>query len=125
MSDITPIQLFNDKWEKILPDYSFFESVQEQFIKSAVHKYNEHITKYLLTNLGQLGFKFENDSEFIDFLSKRVTKIGFQDRPNEYELYVDFQTDNQKLIGLYNDTVSISYDEGKYTATFGLLTKNL
>lgn len=101
------------------PQVSIMEQVQRDFIQKALRGFDNHLKNYVTKNLKELGFEFSTESEFIDFVSKRVQRIGFENRPNEWELYVDYQTENQKLIGIYNDNVSFSYEGSKVTATFG------
>lgn len=98
---------------------SVMEMVQRDFIRKASRDFDNHLKNYVTKNLKELGFEFSNEREFIDFVSKRVQRIGFENRPNEWELYVDYQTENQRLIGIYNDNVSFSYEGSKVTATFG------
>lgn len=103
----------------LFPQMSFLETVQNEFIRKASKDFDNHLKNYVTKNIKELGFEFQSEDDFIQFISKRVTKIAFEDKPNEYELYVDYQTDNQKLIGIYNDKVSFSYEGNKVTATFG------
>lgn len=100
-------------------DFSVIHNIQNDFIIKASKDFDNHLKNYVTKNLKELGFEFENETDFIDFVSNRVTRVGFADKPNEYELYVDFQSKNQKLIGLYNDKVSFSNDGSTFTATFG------
>jgi len=95
------------------------EMATQVFIDNAIKDFDKRLQNYVTENLKELGFEFENDSELMEFISKRVHRIGFENRPNEWELYVDYQTENQKLIGTYNDNVSFSYEGSKVTATFG------
>jgi hypothetical protein len=103
----------------LFPQVSVMEMVQRDFIHKASRDFDNHLKNYVTKNLKELGFEFSNEREFIDFVSKRVQRIGFENRPNEWELYVDYQTENQRLIGIYNDNVSFSYEGLKVTATFG------
>jgi len=100
---------------------SLFEALSKAQgkIDNAIKDFDKRLQNYVTENLKELGFEFENDSELMEFISKRVHRIGFENRPNEWELYVDYQTENQKLIGTYNDNVSFSYEGSKVTATFG------
>lgn len=100
-------------------DFSAIEYQLSEIFNNAAKDFDNYLKKYFTENLNNLGFEFNNEQELYDFISKRVTRIGFANKPNEYELYVDFQTEKQKLIGLYNDTVSFSHEGSKFTATFG------
>lgn len=103
----------------LFPQVSVMQMLQMDFIQKASKDFDNHLTNYVIKNLKELGFEFSTESDFIDFVSKRVHRIGFENRPNEWELYIDYNTENQKLIGLYNDNVSFSYEGSKVTATFG------
>jgi len=100
-------------------DFSVIQNIQNDFVIKASKDFDNHLKNYVTKNLKELGFEFENETDFIDFVSNRVTRVGFAYKPNEYELYVDFQSKNQKLIGLYNDKISFSNDGSTFTATFG------
>lgn len=98
---------------------SVMEMVQQDFIRKASKDFDNYLKNYVTKNLKELGFEFQNESDFNEFVSKRVQRIGFENRPNEWELYVDYGTENQKLIGIYNDNISFSYEGSTITATFG------
>lgn len=102
------------------PEMSVMEMVQRDFIQKASKDFDNHLKTYVTKNLKVIGFEFQNESAFNEFVSKRVQRIGFENRPNEWELYVDYGTENQKLIGIYNDNVSFSCEGSKITATFGI-----
>lgn len=100
-------------------DFSVIENIQNDFIDKASKGFDDHLKNYVRKNLKELGFEFQSESDFIDFVLKRVTRISFEDNPDEYELYVDYQTENKKLIGIYNNKISFSNDGLIITATFG------
>jgi hypothetical protein len=96
-----------------------FTSIQDSIIKELRQKIDEHLKKYVLKNLSELGYKFENESDFLDFVSKRVIRIAFEDRPHEYELYLDYTSDNKTLIGIYNEKISYNFEDNSVTVTVG------
>jgi hypothetical protein len=96
-----------------------FTSIQDIIIKKLMQKIDEHLKKYVLEKLKQLGYQFNNESDFLDFVSKRVTRIAFEDRPQEYELYLDYTSDNKKLIGIYNEKISYKFEDNLVTVTIG------
>jgi len=98
---------------------SLMDSVMNDFYKKASKEFDDHLKNYVIKNLKEFGFEFTDDKDFLDFVSKRITRIGFQYKPNEWELFLDYGTENQKLIGLYSDKVSFSNEGSKVTATFG------
>ena len=100
-------------------NFSVIENIQREFMNKASKDFDNHLKKYVTENLKKIGFEFDSEQDFNEFISKRVTRIGFTDKPNEYELYVDYQTENKKLIGFYSDKISFSHEGSKVTATFG------
>lgn len=98
---------------------SLMDSVMNDFYKKASKEFDDHLKNYVIKNLKEFGFEFTSDKDFLDFVSKRITRIGFQDKPNEWELFLDYGTENQKLIGLYSDKVTFSNEGSKVTTTFG------
>lgn len=98
---------------------SLMDSVMNDFYKKASKEFDDHLKNYVIKNLKEFGFEFTDDKDFLDFVSKRITRIGFQYKPNEWELFLDYGTENQKLIGLYSDKVTFSNEGSKVTATFG------
>lgn len=103
----------------LFPQVSIMEMVRNDCIQKASKQFESHLQDYIRNNLLALGFVFPNEKELVEFVSKRVHRIGFENRPNYFELYLDYQTENQTLIGMYNDNVSISYEGSNVTVTFG------
>ena len=56
---------------------SFLETVQNEFIRKASKDFDNHLKNYVTKNLKELGFEFQSEDDFIQFVSKRVTRIGF------------------------------------------------
>ena len=98
---------------------SLMDSIMRDFYKKSSQEFEDHLKNYVIKNLKEFGFEFTSDKEFLDFVSKRITRIGYQNKPNEWELILDYGHENQKLIGLYNDKVTFSNEGSKVTATFG------
>ena len=69
---------------------SLMDSVMNDFYKKASKKFDDHLKNYVIKNLKEFGFEFTSDKDFLDFVSKRITRIGFQDKPNEWELFLDY-----------------------------------
>lgn len=99
--------------------YNQMSTIQNEFMAKVSKGFDNHLKNYVTINLKQLGFEFDSEADFIDFIAKRVTRIGFQNKPNEWELYLDYQTENQKLIGLYNDKATYSYEGSSCSVVFG------
>lgn len=98
---------------------SLMDSIMKDFYKKSSQEFDDHLKNYVIKNLKEFGFEFTSDKDFLDFVSKRITRIGYQNKPNEWELILDYGCENQKLIGLYNDKVTFSNEGSKVTATFG------
>ena len=98
---------------------SLMDSIMRDFYKKSSQEFEDHLKNYVIKNLKEFGFEFTSDKDFLDFVSKRITRIGYQNKPNEWELILDYGRENQKLIGLYNDKVTFSNEGSKVTATFG------
>jgi len=98
---------------------SLMDSIMRDFYKKSSQEFDDHLKNYVIKNLKDVGFEFKSDKDFLDFVSKRITRIGYQNKPNEWELILDYGCKNQKLIGLYNDKVTFSNEGSKVTATFG------
>jgi hypothetical protein len=106
-------------------NYSVMEKITADFYKQLMQKFDAHLKSYIQTNLSALGFTFDDDSEFISFVKKRVFKIDFSGNPNQHDLYLDFVDAENKgiLIGTYCDEVSFKMDTNTYTATIGTTFK--
>jgi hypothetical protein len=99
---------------------SLMGSVMQDFHKKACSHFDNHIKNYVTKNLKDLGFEFSSEAEFVDFISERVTRINHSANPIGWQLWLDINTDNKKMIGIYYDKVSFTYDGTKITATFGI-----
>ncbi len=100
-------------------NFSIMDTIMHDFYKKSYEHFDTQLKEFVTSNLKKLGFNFKCESDFIDFVSKRVTRVSFENKPNEYEIYIDYQTEGQKLIGCYSDKVSFSFEESKVTVTFG------
>lgn len=78
-----------------------FKNTQEDFIQNFVKKFDEKLEKYVIENLERLGFKFESKGEFYSFVSFRVKRIAYSDRPGYYEFYVLHDSGKSELFGSY------------------------
>jgi len=96
------------------------EKIQTNLLNELSAKFENHLEKYLQENLKKLGFEFETKSELIEFLSKRVQRIGFTYKAHYWEFHLDYGTENSKLIGSYNDEVIFNREDSKITATIGI-----
>lgn len=93
--------------------------VQEDIVRKACKAFDEHLKGYVIKNLKERGFEFGCDKDFFEFVSKRVTRVGVEGRPNEWELYVDYETADEMLVGVYDDSVLFSCEGLSVNASFG------
>lgn len=77
----------------------------DNIIRKAVSDWSEKLKTYLLNNLKQFGYHFQNDTDFFDFCQSRIRRITFEENRNKYEFYLDFVDDKNKgtLIGGYSN----------------------
>ena len=94
-------------------------NIQNKIIEDLNQKLNEHLKKYVLQNLNELGYQFTEESEFFTFVSKRVTRIAYEDNPNDYFLYLDYGTKNSKLVGVYSHKISWDFENNMVNVTIG------
>ena len=78
-----------------------FKNIRENSTRNLVNEFDEKMEKYVIENLERLGFKFESKDEFYSFVSLRVKRIGYSDRPGYYEFYVLHDSGKSELLGGY------------------------
>lgn len=89
------------------------------YVKKQVEKQQQLLSDYLKKKLKKLGYEFQSDKEFFQFLKERVTRVSYIDQ--KYDLYLD-QTNEDK--GTYIG----GYSEATKTETVGsntTITKNI
>ena len=79
-----------------------FKNIRENFTRNLVDEFDEKLEKYVIENLERLGFKFESKDEFYSFVSSKVKRIGYSDRPGYYEFYVLHDSGKSELFGGYS-----------------------
>ncbi len=100
---------------------SLFDTVKHEFIRKAQSDFNEKLGEYLLGNLKQLGFEFENNKDLGNFCKNRIHRISFGQDFNNHEFYLDYIDEENRgtFIGSCNDKLNIRYEENKIIVTFG------
>lgn len=85
-----------------MPNYA--ETVIADFHQKAVREFDQKLKEYVIKNLNHLGFIFTTDLDFIQFVSTRITRVAFEDKPDYYELFLDYnnETKHGTLIGTYS-----------------------
>lgn len=101
--------------------WSLHERTMFEIQKKIWKDFDSHLRAYVTKNLKELGYEFISETDFIAFIQKRVTRISFEDKPNEFEIYLDFVDYENRgtLIGIYSDNVDFSFDGNTAKATIG------
>src|SRR5512138_3122569 len=101
--------------------WSLHEQIMSDFRKKVWSDFDKKLREYVTKNLNDLGYQFATEDEFIEFVKARLHRIGFEDKPHYYELYLDFVDYENKgtFIGSYSDNVDISWKDNTVTATIG------
>jgi len=111
------LELFEKDKTKKLTDV-----IEQKVIDDLILKYDTHILEETKSKLKNLGFEFNTENEFINFCISRIQKIQYENKPNYFELYLDYKSNTQKgtLILFGNDDIKInSIKDGKVTYTIG------
>lgn len=100
---------------------SLHEQVMFDFHKKVWSDFDKKLREYVTKHLNDLGYQFATEDDFIEFVKARIYRIGFEDKPHYYELYLDFVDNENKgtFIGSYSDNVDITWNENTVTATIG------
>lgn len=103
---------------------SFMDTMMRELVKQVNEKFEVQLKSYLLENLKRIGYTFESDDAFYNFLKSRVTRLDFGSRPNHHEFRLDHSTTDTehrvgRLIGSYSDELDIEFDDGKVNVTMG------
>jgi len=97
-------------------DYLFQINIEE-----IGRKHSAILSQYIRRNLEDFGFFFESESEFLNFVSGRITRISFSENMYHFEYYLDYVSETNKgvLIGVSDGKVNWSYEPNKITVTIG------
>jgi len=87
------LELFKKDKTKELTDV-----IEQKIIDDLITEYDLHIRESVKKNLKKLCFEFNTELEFIDFVINRITKIQYDEKPNYFELYLDFKSYENKGI---------------------------
>lgn len=85
------------------------------YIQKQVKAQQNALKNYLKVNLKKLGYEFETDQEFFEFLKTRISRVAYQDQ--KFSLYLD-ATENDKgtYIGGYSEITESNLEQNKFTA---------
>jgi len=108
-------------FESDLSKKSLVGFMMGELMRNATSKFSDRLSSYLRKNLSDTGYEFKSDSEYLEFVKSRITRVGFEDKPDYYEFYIDrSEHDDGFLIGCYSSKVQISSGyKGEITITFG------
>jgi len=121
----------NPKYKAKMPDDlgslpNLHETFMNDLYRKVTSEWDEKLKDYIQHNLKQFGFYFKTDAEFYGFCKNRVHRIGFENKPNEWKIYLDYvdAQNTGKLIGIYSDEIDFKMDGNSYTVTIGRSTGN-
>mgnify|MGYP003650122890 CR=1 FL=1 len=100
----------------------FTDVIELKIIEDLIIKYDTHILDQTKSRLDTLGFNFNTENDFIDFCIARVQKVNYENKPNYFEMYLDYQNTDKKgtLLLFGNDNIKVdSIKDGKITYTIG------
>lgn len=99
--------------------WSLHEKTMAETYRKIWSDFDKHLRMCITKNLKELGYEFISESDFILFVKKRIFRISFEDKPNYFEIYLDFIDYDNKgtFIGSYSDRVHFVWDENTVRAT--------
>lgn len=99
--------------------FSYQNEVMENFRQKVSNDFEEKLKSYLIENLGLLGFKFNSDASFMEFLLNRVSRI--EPSENKFYFFLDYKDEKNtgKLIGSYSSELIVNTEGGNVTVTLG------
>ena len=111
-------KLLNGTFDDLL---SMSQQVINDMYKKVYHEWEAKLKAYLLKNLEELGYVFETEPEFFEFCKNRIHRISFEEKPNEYEFYLDYiDIDNiGTFIGGCCDKIDFKMNDNTVTVTIG------
>ncbi len=97
---------------------------QEELTKQFQRDFNKGLEDYLKKNLSHLGYTFDDDNDFLEFVKKNIIRVRYPQNPFYYELYLNL-TSPPTLTGMYHEVSEITIEQNKVTALLGNRTLNL
>lgn len=101
--------------------YNLHDKIVKDIFDKITKEFDKKLSDYIKDNLKNLGYTFESDFEFFNFCEKRIHRISFENKPNEYEFYLDFVDIENKgvFLGAYCDKYDLKMDGNTVTVTIG------
>ena len=100
---------------------NFYDTFMKDMYRKVTAEWDAKLKAYIQDNLKQFGHTFETDTEFFEFCKNRVQRIGFENKPSEWEFYLDYvdAENTGKLIGICSDKIDFKMDGNTATVTIG------
>ena len=100
---------------------SFHDTFMNEMYRKVTAEWDAKLKVYIQENLKQFGYAFETESEFFEFCKNRVQRIGFENKPSEWEFYLDYvdAENTGKLIGICSDKIDFKMEGNTATITIG------
>jgi hypothetical protein len=100
---------------------NFHEKFMKDMYRKVTAEWDAKLKAYIQENLKQFGYAFETEAEFFEFCKNRVHRIGFENKPNEWEFYLDYvdAENTGKLIGICSDKIDFKMEGNTATVTIG------
>lgn len=92
-----------------------------EHLSKVSQEFNKELKAYVRGNLAKIGYEFDSEDVFMEFVKNRVSKVSLAQRPHEYLLYVDFTSLEEPgiQIGSVNTRVSFKDDRNYFEIKIG------
>lgn len=88
----------------------------EEMYRKSLKEFDTKLKFYVMKNLSAMGYEFETEESFLDFVKNHVLRVS---HINWARNYYELRLDDGKLIGSYYDHIEVTNDGAKYTITIG------
>lgn len=101
-------------------DLPMLGSIMNQHISKLTNEWDNKLKNFIAEKLNSLGYNFDNESEFLTFVSKRVS-TSLTEHNLTYHFYLDFIDDKNKGIhlGSASRETRIEWDGDRCKMTIG------
>lgn len=93
--------------------------LMEDALLGAFRKHDNCVKSYIMQSLNNAGYLFENDEDFTKFSHKRLTRVIEEGKPDDVYFCLDYETENEKMIGKYSARVTSNLHNNGWTINFG------
>ncbi len=96
------------------------ESIMNEIISQLAREVNQKRQDQIVERLLSVGYIFDSQEALFSFAKDRLTLVIDSGKPLYKELYLDFGTDKQMLVAIWNDQSNIDFSEpNKVSITVG------